>query len=451
VTKACGVAQGFSPASSLFAALKGCATFESCIAAMAIAAIAVARTTGTAAQPEASASFELPAPGGPYPVGTTSWRVTDASRTETFTTTGEPRQVEVLAWYPAAAPRRGNAVAPYLREGLAEVRAFAAVLRAPRAAFDGLDKVRTHADLDAAPRVTPRKLPVLLFAHGYTGLPSSHTALLEDLASYGYAVLSVVHPYEAAAATLADGRVVSMLTPAGTLLPPIAEVLGEWRAEEDAMAAVTKTNDDAEQRRLLREYLSGLTRTDAALRRWVDDTKLALDRLSAVPPRSAAARLVAALDTARVGAFGHSMGGVSAAQFCVEDPRCGAALNLDGIPQYGSMIDATMPRPFLMVYSARPGRLGASDAIYRRAARPYYRVDVPDTRHLDFCDMTFWGGPLRERPVLGTMAPARVTAITRAVVRRFFDQELLGQRAALFTALASFPEVTVKTVVPGTR
>ena len=69
------------------------------------------------------------------------------------------------------------------------------------------------------------------------------------------------------------------------------------------------------------------------------------------------------------------------------------------------MIDTSMQRPFLMVYSARPGRAGASDAIYRRAARPYYRVDVRDTRHLDFSDMAFWGGPLRERPVLGTIAP----------------------------------------------
>ena len=51
------------------------------------------------------------------------------------------------------------------------------------------------------------------------------------------------------------------------------------------------------------------------------------------------------------------------------------------------MIDRTMPASMLMVYSARPGRLGASDAIYRRAASKYYRVDVNDTKHLDFSDL----------------------------------------------------------------
>src|SRR6185369_11971610 len=155
------------------------------------------------------------------------------------------------------------------------------------------------------------------------------------------------------------------------------------------MAAVTRAADEDEQRRLLRGYLAGLRNTDVALRRWVDDTKLVLDRLPALPRETAAGRLAASLDLTRLGAFGHSMGGVTSAQFCVDDRRCRAGLNLDGIPQYGTMIDSSMPRPFLMVYSERPGRAGASDPIYRRAAHPYYRVDVHGTRHLDFSDMVF--------------------------------------------------------------
>src|SRR5947208_4413637 len=180
------------------------------------------------------------------------------------------------------------------------------------------------------------------------------------------------------------------------------------------------------EERAYREYVSDEQRSQPG---WVDDTKLVLDRLSNVPPKSAAGQLAARLDISRLGVFGHSMGGVTAGQFCLEDRRCRAGLNLDGIPQYGTMIDKSMPRPFLMVYSARPGRSGASDAIYRRAAHPYYRVDVRDTRHLDFCDMVFWGGPLRERPVLGTLAPLRATEITGVIVRQYFDQELLRQRS----------------------
>ena len=402
------------------------------------AVLVIASAISSGAQ---DAPFVLPAPTGTHAVGTTTWRLTDDSRPETFSAVGGVRQVEVLAWYPSDGPREA-ARAPYLREGLAEVRAFARGF-GDENAFDSLAGVQTHARLDASVVPTPQKLPVLVFSHGYTGIPSAYTALLEDLASHGYAVLSIVHPYEASAATLVDGRVVTMLDDTGRPSAPLAEVFAEWRVEDETMAAVTRATRAEEQERLLRGYLSRIPRTDAALRRWVDDTKLVLDRLPSLERESAAGRLAARLDLGRVGVFGHSMGGVAAAQFCVEDSRCRAGLNLDGIPQYGTMIDARTGRPFLMVYSARPGRLGASDSIYRRAAQPYFRVDVPGTKHLDFCDMAFWGGPLRERRILGDIDPVRATTITRTIVRQYFDQELLRRGGALRTAMKAYPDVTV--------
>jgi dienelactone hydrolase len=389
-----------------------------------------------------NAPFDLPAPTGRYAVGTTVWRLTDHSRPDPFSSAGGARQVEVLAWYPAA-PTRGAERAPYLREGLAEVRAFARGFGA-ETVYDSLAGVRTHAETDASVAATPQRLPVLVFSHGYTGIPSAYTALLEDLASHGYAVLSIVHPYEASAATLPDGRVVTMLDESGRPAAPLAEVFAEWREEDQTMAAVTRAAQHDEQLRLLRGYLSKIPRTEAALRRWVDDTRFVLDRVPDLDRQSPAGRLAGRLDLSRLGAFGHSMGGVTAAQFCVEETRCRAGLNLDGIPQYGGMIDARMGRPFLMVYSARPGRLGASDPIYRRAAQPYFRVDVPGTGHLDFCDMAFWGGPLRERRVLGDIDPVRATAITRTIVRQYFDQELLERRGTLQAAMKAYPDVTMK-------
>jgi dienelactone hydrolase len=394
------------------------------------------------AAPAAVAPVEIPAPTGPYKVGTTSWRVTDPARPETFAVSaagGTPRQVEVLAWYPAAANAQGKP-APYLRAGLAE-------LPPPfRSLGDVLPNVRTHATLDAPPLAGRKKLPVLVFSHGFGGVPSAYTALLEDLASHGYVVLSIVHPYEATAATLADGQVVTLLDATGKPRQPFFDVLGEWAHEDDAMAKVTGQKKEADQLRLLREYLAGLHATNDTLHRWVADTRLVLDRLSNLPADATPTWLVSRLDLSRIGAFGHSMGGVTSGQFCLEDRRCRAGLNLDGIPQYGTMIDGHLPVPFLMVYSARPGRTGASDAIYGRAASPYYRVDVRDTLHLDFSDMVLWGGPLHPGKELGTLAPARAVEITRAIVRQYFDQELLGQRSPLLEGNAgkAFPEVTIR-------
>ena len=68
------------------------------------------------------------------------------------------------------------------------------------------------------------------------------------------------------------------------------------------------------------------------------------------------------------------------------------------------------------------------------------------TRHLEFSDMVFWGGPLRERPVLGTLAAARAAELTALIVRQYFDQELLGRRSALLSGISVPPELTVRTI-----
>jgi predicted dienelactone hydrolase len=397
--------------------------------------------SGFQASPAASvASFELPRPTGPHSVGTTTFRVIDKARTDALADAPEPRQVIVHAWYPAVSAASGEP-APYLRDGPMEARTFATLLKQPEGALDYLGETRTHAVLDAPPR-TGEALPVLLFSLGYTAVGSSYTALLEDLASHGYAVFSVIHPYESMAVTLEDGRVVTMLDAQKQLRKGIRSVFDEWAKEGDTMAAVTRAADDTAALTLMRAYLQTLPATTSVVTRWVDDTVLVLDHLPKLPA-GPAARLAARVDLNQVGALGHSMGGVAAADFCARDRRCRAGLNLDGIPQYGSVIDTPFLRPFLMVYSAREGRLGASDVIYRRAARPYYRVDVADTLHNDFSDMVLWGGPLAGRPIFGKLPAPQAVAVTRQIVREYFDQELKGRPSPLLSGRVTIGGVRV--------
>ena len=390
-----------------------------------VVAIACLLGTGMHAQMP-PATFELPAPTGMSPVGTTRWIVADPSRQETFAP-GRTREVEVIAWYPANAGASG-ATAPYMRNGMEEALSFARLAKLGDA-YNGLASVKTHSVLDAPPAKTPSRFPVIVFSHGYTGLPSSHTALFEDLASHGWAVLHVVHPYEAAS-TLSDGTFVTFTDEKNAMRSGIMDVLNEWGPEGTTMDKVVAATEDAEKDRLLRGYLATLKNTDQVVKRWVLDVKLALDRVPKSGPGSA---LSSRLDLSRLGAAGHSMGGVMAGQFCVEDRRCQAALNFDGIPQYGTMIDTPMPEPFLMVYSGRPGRAGASDIIYRRSASKYYRVDVADTLHIDFSEMNMWGGPLRQRGAFGKIAPERAAELTRLIAREYFAQEILGRQSLLLS------------------
>lgn len=402
-----------------------------------LAALAALVTSDVSNAQTVAAPFELPAPTGKQRVGTSRWVVVDSSRPETFAP-GKQREVEVLAWYPTDATQ--GATAPYVRSGMEEVLSFARLAKLGDA-YDGLANVKTHAILDAAPASSPARFPVIVFSHGYTGFPSSHTSLAEDLASHGWAVLHIVHPYEAAA-RLSDGTFVTFTDEKNAMRPQVVEVLNEWKAEGSTMEQVVTASNDGEKEKLLRGYLVTLKHTNEVVKRWVADVKVVLDRLPKNGPGSA---LAAKLDLTRLGAAGHSMGGVMAGQFCVEDRRCKAALNLDGIPQYGTMIDTRMPAPFMMVYSGRPGRAGASDYIYSRAASKYYRADVADTLHVDFTEMNFWGGPLRERGAFGKIAPARAAEISRLLAREFFSQELLGRASPLLSGSgAPLAGVTVR-------
>ena len=68
---------------------------------------------------------------------------------------GKKREVEVVAWYPAARQRRHSRALHARRHGRGpELRAA----RAAGDAFDGLATVKTHATLDAAPAATPGAL-----------------------------------------------------------------------------------------------------------------------------------------------------------------------------------------------------------------------------------------------------------------------------------------------------
>lgn len=401
--------------------------------------LALSATAALAAAQESP--FTLPVPTGRASVGTTSWVLVDSTRRESFATSGAPRAVEVIAWYPTLSPS-ASARAPYLREGMVEAASFASAMRKP-GAFDHLAAVETHSSMDAPLSGRPKSLPVLLFSHGYTGPVSAYSALLEDLASHGYIVLSIAHSYEAVAARQSDGSVATMLDSAGRLRQGILDVLAEWRDEDSTMARVTRAKTESEQLRILKGYIDGMPKTNAVIDRWVADTRFVLDQFARATG-GVAAELHRLADLDRIGVFGHSMGGVVAGEFCLRDERCRAGLNLDGIPQSGSMIASRMKRPFMMVYSARPGRLGASDVIYRRAASRYYRVDVDDTRHVDFSDMIFWGGPLKAAGASGSIAPNRAVELTRLIVRQYFDQELRGVRSPFLKGTLRLPDAHVR-------
>src|SRR6266487_4561827 len=237
-------------------------------------------------------SLILPAPTGPYAVGRREYDWTDQSRDDPLAPhSGLKRELVVWAWYPALR-EPGAEIASYLPSKWAQ-------LSDEQHGFIGQqllqsnDSIQTHS-LDRAPLSSAAaRYPVLIFEPGLGTIPTQYTTLLEDLASHGYIVFAITPTYSSDVVVFPDGRVVEA-TPAGKL--------------------DTGVNPQVAANQLVTV--------------WAKDVIFVmnqLDRLNTAPGNMFSGRL----DLARLGIFGHSFGGATAAQVCHMDARCKAGINLD--------------------------------------------------------------------------------------------------------------------------
>jgi predicted dienelactone hydrolase len=162
--------------------------------------------------------------------------------------------------------------------------------------------VVTNSFVQAPFARTLRRAPVLIFSPGGGMISELYTSQLEDLASHGYVVAAITHSY--------DGFV--------TVFPDGSHVAYDGRRRPQTPSVEGKAN------------LNQLE--------WhADDIRAVLDEFSHVP---SSLPFAGRLDLARVGAFGHSFGGIVAARACQRDPRIKACLNQDG---------AIANQPYLLV------------------------------------------------------------------------------------------------------
>ncbi|OOC06814.1 alpha/beta hydrolase [Amycolatopsis azurea DSM 43854] len=326
--------------------------------------------------PTASAApvrLGLPAPTGPYAVGSTDLHLIDHSRQDPWVP-GAVRELMVTVRYPALPS--GKPKAPYMAPGVAKVVAEGDAVKLGMPA-DQLDyRFPTHSR-PGAPALGGDR-PVVLYSPGGT-LPRSHgTTLQEQLASEGYVVVAVDHTYEAEAVEFPGGRV------AKKALPP-------------SSIEVSKRMIDTRVR----------------------DTRFVLDSLG----------------LSHVGMFGHSAGGFTAGETMVADRRVVAGANLDGSMAhsqsqriFGRVADEGLDRPFLLMSAG--DHSAASDASwqeFQRNQRGWTReVRLPDGEHFSFTDYQALLPQLGNAPAafIGTVDPARSVAVQRARLSAFFGKNL---------------------------
>ncbi|MFJ8825061.1 alpha/beta hydrolase family protein [Streptomyces sp. NPDC102467] len=367
--------------------------------------------------------LRLPAPTGPFSVGTRALHLVDRSRRDPWTA-GPVRELMVDVRYPA------RSVTGYRR---------AAQMTAREAAgFDGLNNfeglpagrvdwaaTRTFAHA-RAPLDRGAPHPVVLYSPGVLDPRTLGTTLTDELASWGYVVIAIDHPYDVSAVEFPDGRVVTSRLPQEFTA-----------AQQEGSAAVT-----------------ALLKKTSAVR--FGDLRFVVDTVTRAFGDGR-------LDRAPIGAFGQSAGGFAAVQALHDDRRITAAADLDGVLAYVqddhdeghfSTVSAQgTDRPVLLMGSDGNDRTNVPSwrELWRHSTGWRRDLTLKGSQHATYTDAATLLPQIAGRLGLpaetltgwvGTVPTARAVAAQRAYLTAFFDRHLRGRDGGLLDGpSARFPEV----------
>ncbi|KOG09824.1 MULTISPECIES: alpha/beta hydrolase family protein [Streptomyces] len=377
------------------------------------AAVPLAAVAGPARAAEpgtpARTRLTLPAPTGPHPVGTVCLRLVDRSRPDDMAGPGHFRELMATVWYPARGVER-YPVAPWMPAGALE--AFLA-----DAGFSDLVPLAplTSGHVGAPVRRSGRRMPVVVFSHGAHSHQGDHTIVVQELASHGYAVVTVAHQYDTYT-DFPDGRVAVPLYDRNAPTLP-----GDFAAD-------------------LRFVLDCVEQLAAGCNPDADRRQLPAGLLGSVDPR-------------RMGAMGWSKGGTATACATLADERIRAGLSLDAPMQMNPPLTGDLDRPFMMM-SAEFARATTPQAAAFWSHLRGWRLDIQaqGAAHVSYGDnealfpqvakLLGWSGE-QLQSVIGTLDPDRAVRIQQTYPLAFFDEHLRHRRGHLLDGPSpAFPEVT---------
>ncbi len=353
----------------------------------------------------------LPAPDGPYAVATEVHRWTDTSRDEPHTTDPDDRRsVIAQSWYPTTSkdrPDDGTPV-PYI-DGLGQMPGQVSVM--PGFMLRRYGQIDTHAQASGPLASRDRPWPVVIFSPGYGAPRATYTGLASRLASRGFVVFVLDHPFESAVTQLPDGQVVGL--------------------QEIIPADPTQFMPDQQRVRT------------ADIRFVVDQ----IARPDALSPTLRGGRI----ETTRVAVIGHSFGGAASVMAMSEDPRVVAAANIDGTP-YGDLPERLLTRPFLLIQSDYAEThhsdlfMNGNGRLLSRTTAPGFRYEIRRANHYSFTDAPLFFAPpgrwLLAQVMGGGRGPAATHRATADIVAAFLSGPLTETPGDIAKAAARHPDVS---------
>lgn len=383
--------------------------------------------------------FKLPKPSGPFAVGTTTLFLRDTARLDTYLPeTNKYREVSVRMWYPASTHKNEKSL-PYMQAD--EARYMSRHMKLPSFFLNHFKLVKTDSYYDSTP--LEGQYPIILYSP--SGSLVENTTLFQELASNGYIVLCVGHPYWNAFYYDAHGQP----TPFNGDNEYYQAI---WDEENSSMVTDIKWEiTSAQSLDIKREAQNRLNiympREIADIIKWAEDLSFLLDEFNL--RKEAGEYIFKNFNTGSVGVIGFSKGGAAAGQFCVSDERCTAGINLSGF-MFGDAVNNNFKRPFMIMESIEedcPECTPICEVLYENAESDAYMVRINGANHGNFTDFSLVFNDFigLKGSGIGPINGHRFLQIQNHYILSFFDQYLKGVSSNLLNGSAQeYPEVIFK-------
>lgn len=304
---------------------------------------------------------------GNYDVATATYTYVDKNRIEEFTDNGDNRFVNVEFWYPE------NADGSY---------------------------------------------PLLVFSHGASGIKTSNASTYNELASHGYVVASIDHPYHSF-----------------------------YTSSEDGTKALINSDYNLEVSNANKDGVYSKEETYGLIQKWMklrtDDMNFVIDTILA-KTKTDNDFVYQHIDTDKIGVFGHSMGGAASVWLGRERDDIRAVVNIDApffsdlvykkeIDDYVAKSEA-FSTPLLNIYSDDVWNQLDSNSTYvankldNEQFKDAFTVHFKGAKHLSLTDLPLFS------PILANILQGGKADIDKyysiesenKLILQFFDYELKG-------------------------
>ncbi|RYP92186.1 hypothetical protein DL770_001693 [Monosporascus sp. CRB-9-2] len=354
---------------------------------------------------------------GPYNTSIATTQLIDHRRLDPYAATPQPRTLMISLFHPVPPAACCPSLTPYMDPISADFEdGQYAQAGIPAGAFGSLTlqtcKPCPGPNSNSRRRVKASKYPLVIFSPGMGNTRLLYSAMAQQLSSTGYIVVTVDHPYDAGIVTFPDNT---------TILA--ANITTDAQIVDDLNVRVRDVSfvlDQLHRPSIMSKLIPGLA---------------------------------CGLDTSKVGIYGHSLGGATAAEAMLSDSRLIGGVNLDGT-FFGSVINLGLEKPLMMM--AHEGKNLTTDATWgalwpnlKGFKREFILNGGTHGTFTDLAEVADLIGLREEFPtqvaaLLGSIDGGRALRIIATYTSRFFDFVLKGKESKLLDRSSmEFPEVTI--------